>query len=291
MRLVLCALLLFAASCEDAETLSGPRALAPAEEPAVVRLGTDRYLCSGTLIAPRVVLTARHCIKSRSDAISVVAGTGPPIRAIDREVARGADLGLLLLERAPDNIAPLRLPPAGIGPPARKALLRVVGFGVSGSARDDAPPKHVAFAHLVDEDDDKLYFRAAPNAVCAGDSGGPIVARDASGGEVVVAVAVSTMHLGDGVSRQCGAVLTGTRVDRHLDFIKAFLARAADGTAPRGDECTGEKPCAPGGSGAAAMTTDDEESWPISRIVYFVFFMIVIGLITRRLMARRRNPP
>src|SRR5687768_15003877 len=59
-------------------------------EPAVVVVTTTRGLCSGTLIAPKVVLTAKHCVQAadaaepyRASVFSI--GIGSSIRGLSRQ--------------------------------------------------------------------------------------------------------------------------------------------------------------------------------------------------------------
>lgn len=235
-------------ACDEGPSsdLGGPRTLGATDEPAVVRLLQGRAMCSGALIAPRVVLTARHCVPARSDAVLVQFNGEPPIASARAEVAPTADLALLLLERpAPAGVTPLLLPQAAAAPPARKTSARLVGFGVSGGGRGDESPKHTADVLSVDDDDGHLYFRAAPKAVCGGDSGGPVLLRDGAG-ERLIAVAASTLEYERQPGAQCAAILTGTRVDRHLPFIAGFVARARDGAANLGDGCYFDGHCAAG---------------------------------------------
>ena len=142
-----------------------------ASQDAVVKIiqtvGQGRYTCSGVLIAPNVVLTARHCVSELNDSangivctvdgknnlgdrftstsaaadIAVVAGAAPSsadmanavvgkkiFRSTDSSICR-SDIAIVLLERAVRNakIAPMRLD----GPPVAGETITAVGWGVT----------------------------------------------------------------------------------------------------------------------------------------------------------------
>jgi V8-like Glu-specific endopeptidase len=174
-------------------------------DPAVVALdvGADS-LCSGTLIAPDVLLTARHCVSVTSDTI-VCPPTGPQVTserppsslrvlsgdnvATAHEVARGAailvppgdaicdaDIALVLLDQGVD------VDTLDVSATAVVAGDHVTAVGYGRRADGDPPGTKLLREHV-----EVLSVTAAEflvgEATCQGDSGGP--ALDETSGEIV----------------------------------------------------------------------------------------------------------
>jgi hypothetical protein len=125
------------------------------DDPAVVAIDAgDATLCAGALVAPDVVLTARHCVSAparASGCTSAAAAGAPPLRApgslrillgddmtTATERARGrairvpstssmcgADIALLLLDVPIDDVQPLVVRPTGA---AQGDHLRTIGW-------------------------------------------------------------------------------------------------------------------------------------------------------------------
>ncbi|MBL8623112.1 MAG: trypsin-like serine protease [Myxococcales bacterium] len=210
-------------------------------DPAVVGLVIGgEVACTGTLIDPRVVVTAAHCTILAPTAVVVGAD-----RATGQEVAVATalthpdfgyaglvnDLGLLIL--ADD----LTLPPVARGatPPAVDAMVRLVGFGAT-TADGTGGRKHEGWARIAAVAADELTLAPAPATPCHGDSGGPVLA-DLGAGEQLIGVVSS----GDAACTTAQL----TRVDVHAALIADVLARAhAAGRA--GDACWSDAGCAAG---------------------------------------------
>jgi Trypsin len=140
----------------DVEIVTPPPGVADrGDDPAVVAIDAgDFTLCAGALVAPDIVLTARHCVSTPagpSDCASAASARAPPLRAPESlrillgddmatatERARGrairvpsapsicgADIALLLLDVPIDDVQPLLVRPTGA---AQGDHLRTIGW-------------------------------------------------------------------------------------------------------------------------------------------------------------------
>ncbi len=230
-------------------------------DPAVVVLvdTSGNQFCTGTLVAPYVVLTAAHCTSAPGIAdASAVFGTslgsadgstgGASIPIATTVAHPGFDLATLtddialavLSAAAP--AAPLRL---GTSAPAVGATVRLVGWGLD-AADGSAARKREGTATVTEVDATTFAVGPAPSLPCQGDSGGP--ALDPTG--AVVGVTSS----GDG---DCARRAVYSRVDAFLgDFLAPAMASFAPGAAPAGAPCLFPERCA-GGAGACVVAPDD----------------------------------
>jgi len=180
----------------------------------IVEIQAGERLCSATLIAPKALLTARHCVEGEDPTmIWVRTADNSSLRVLQAHMPqsvalRGHDIAVLVLETAA-TIEPrqwLTESEIRIG-----TELTVVGFAGALVSHPETP------VTVVDATPFKVDLAASEMMVgepelCQGDSGSPALYRG------VVAGVVSRGR------QDCkgGAILT--RVKSHADYVQQILA-------------------------------------------------------------------
>jgi hypothetical protein len=236
---------LWACACAS-EAPGGAASIAPIidgtydpADPAVVAIleQSGALVCTGTLVSPRVLVSAAHCVILSSpryaffgpdprgdgqyvDVLSSMAHPEFDLETFDR------DISLIVLSRSAPDFAgdPILL---GLVAPTPGLEVRMVGYGFT----EVGPAGEYARKHqrlVVIDEVNEISFRYGI-ATCNGDSGGPALVED-GGSEVLVGVT----SFGDAACSDYGV---DARVDAFRDWILAGIESAGGPSCDAGDEC------------------------------------------------------
>ncbi|HEY3806072.1 MAG TPA: trypsin-like serine protease [Kofleriaceae bacterium] len=271
----------------------GGSAVAPGEFPDVVLVAGWTGLCSGTLIAPDVVLTAGHCTEIDPQAVLVgsvdygaPAGDLVPIASVTAypDWQHAFDVAVVVLAKPVEAVAPRPIA-SGCGPHDGDDA-RVIGFGLDDPGGSGASTALETAIVAIDDaectTDPACRAALAPGgelvaggrgvAACYGDSGGPLLADTADGGEALFGV---VSRATDG---SAGAPCSGATVYERADgdAIVAWIEATTGRTVARAPCATALDADAPGGGCAVCS-----ESGLVGAAVPLVTVMLA-GVLRRR---------
>ncbi len=223
-----------------ASAMTGTRS-APSEAVAlsvVTVIGSRGTVCTGTLIAPKIVLTAGHCVAPNTNYRVIDPSTQPPkLITAQKAVAHPQfNMQTMLAHRATADVALLQLPstvpnksPAILGAPRipiqQGARFTVAGVGVTTSGGDDGVGTVRAANLAVTGNPGTLQMRlvdpvtqnkSSGMGACTGDSGAP--AFEDQDGRSVIAGVVS-WSTGPNNSDGCGGLTGVTPLTLYKDWI------------------------------------------------------------------------
>ncbi len=183
-----------------------------------------RNFCTGTLVTPRVVATAKHCVEGRNGR-NVAFGVGlfpaePHATFAVAQVFAHPDLdaAMLLLEQPATDTVPELIPIPYNREPIEEALvgteIEAAGYGETYDRSRFG--RYFAVVELIGVDRTQVHVDGrGQQGICFGDSGGPVMTTAITGEPVVLGVE----SWGD---QSCVGVDHLTRLDIIADWIESI---------------------------------------------------------------------
>lgn len=219
-----------------------------AGDPAVVSITIGGGQCSGVVVAPRVVVTAAHCIAPGAGTVDVAGDTANVVSIwVDRYYADSTgdvdhDLAALRLDRDA-NVTPISIATPVLG------SVRLIGFGAT-APNGPRGTRHAVATQIIEVDRRRARAGGEGATTCTGDSGGAALDDDGA--------LVGVITAGDD---SCSVASYLVRPDAEPDLAEVIAAWSgacpADGTCVTGCNDPDCDPCAFEGTCAVACPNVD----------------------------------
>lgn len=135
--------------------------------------------CSGTIIAPRAVLTAAHCLLGDTTSVRVWTGAGNEVLAssfqanpLYRSNDAASDVGIILTA---ENLTPAPFPLLASREPRVSEQAAVIGWGKDQNGNGTTLRAGTTSLSAVTSGWLEIQYSPNTASVCSGDSGGPLM--------------------------------------------------------------------------------------------------------------------